>query len=80
MLSMRVLLCTQSCCHHHHLSPQLGGYAKQKTKLIDTKKHHLLMSGHPSPLSANKGHWFGNKHFSKTNFLLEQAGQIPIDW
>ena len=57
-----------------------GGFAKQKTKLIDTKKHHLLMSGHPSPLSANKGHWFGNKHFSKTNFLLEQAGQIPIDW
>jgi len=57
-----------------------GGYAKQKTKLIDTKKHQLLTSGHPSPLSANKGHWFGNKHFSKTNFLLEQAGQIPIDW
>jgi len=57
-----------------------GGYAKQKTKLIDTKKHQLLTSGHPSPLSANKGHWFGNKHFSKTNFLLEQAGQSPIDW
>ena len=57
-----------------------GGYAKQKIKLINTKKHHLLISGHPSPLSANKGHWFGNKHFSKTNFLLEQAGQIPIDW
>ena len=57
-----------------------GGFAKQKTKLIDAKKHHILTSGHPSPLSANKGYWFGNKHFSKTNFLLEQAGLKPIDW
>lgn len=57
-----------------------GGYAKQKIKLIDTNKHHVLTSGHPSPLSANKGHWFGNKHFSKTNLLLEQAGQAPIVW
>jgi uracil-DNA glycosylase len=57
-----------------------GGYAKQKIKLIDATKHHILTSGHPSPLSANKGHWFGNKHFSKTNFLLEQAGLKPIFW
>jgi uracil-DNA glycosylase len=57
-----------------------GGYAKQKMKLIDAKKHHILTSGHPSPLSANKGHWFGNKHFSKTNFLLVQAGFEPIVW
>jgi uracil-DNA glycosylase len=57
-----------------------GGFAKQKMKLIDFKKHHVLTSGHPSPLSANKGHWFGNKHFSKTNFLLEQAGLNPIVW
>lgn len=57
-----------------------GGYAKQKIKLIDTQKHYVLTSGHPSPLSANKGHWFGNKHFSKTNSLLEQAGQKPIVW
>ena len=57
-----------------------GGYAKQKIKLIDSSKHHILTSGHPSPLSANKGHWFGNKHFSKTNFLLDQAGQKPISW
>jgi len=57
-----------------------GGYAKQKIKLIDQSKHHILTSGHPSPLSANKGHWFGNKHFSKTNFLLEQAGLKPISW
>jgi len=57
-----------------------GGFAKQKIKLIDSKKHHILNSGHPSPLSANKGYWFGNKHFSKTNFLLEQAGFEPIAW
>ncbi|KJD32984.1 uracil-DNA glycosylase [Tamlana nanhaiensis] len=57
-----------------------GGYAKQKTKLIDVKKHHVLTSGHPSPLSANRGFWFGNKHFSKTNYLLEQASQLPVTW
>jgi uracil-DNA glycosylase len=57
-----------------------GGFAKQKTKLIDVKKHQILASGHPSPLSANRGYWFGNKHFSKTNFLLEQAFQSPVQW
>lgn len=57
-----------------------GSYAKKKVKLIDTTKHHVLTSGHPSPLSANRGYWFGNSHFSKTNFLLEQAGQKQVDW
>ena len=57
-----------------------GGYAKKKIRLIDSSKHHILTSGHPSPLSANRGFWFGNKHFSKTNSLLEQAGSKPIDW
>ncbi|MCB4808629.1 uracil-DNA glycosylase [Tamlana sp. 62-3] len=57
-----------------------GGYAKQKAKLIDTNKHHVLTSGHPSPLSANRGYWFGNKHFSKTNYLLEQVSQLPLIW
>lgn len=57
-----------------------GGFAKQKAKLINTKKHVILSSGHPSPLSANRGYWFGNKHFSKTNSLLEQAGLKPIVW
>src|SRR5690606_37411193 len=47
-----------------------GGYAKKKTALIDSQKHLILTSGHPSPLSANKGHWFGNKHFSRTNAYL----------
>lgn len=57
-----------------------GGYAKQKTKLIDKEKHQVLTSGHPSPLSANRGYWFGNKHFSKTNYLLEQVSQLPLIW
>ncbi|MCB0447791.1 MAG: uracil-DNA glycosylase, partial [Gelidibacter sp.] len=37
-----------------------GGFAKQKSKLIDTSKHKILATGHPSPLSANRGYWFGN--------------------
>ncbi len=57
-----------------------GGFAKQKAKLIDATKHRILTSGHPSPLSANRGYWFGNKHFSKTNSQLEQVGLKAIDW
>ncbi|SDT06984.1 uracil-DNA glycosylase [Winogradskyella sediminis] len=58
-----------------------GGYAKKKKKLIDTKKHIVLESGHPSPLSANRGYWFGNKHFSKTNYQLAQVDEkTVIDW
>jgi uracil-DNA glycosylase len=57
-----------------------GNYAKKKMKLINTAKHHVLVAGHPSPLSANRGLWFGNKHFSKTNYLLEQDGLPKIDW
>ena len=57
-----------------------GGYAKKKKTLIDHRKHHVLTSGHPSPLSANRGYWFGNKHFSKTNFLLQRAGLKQVAW
>jgi uracil-DNA glycosylase len=57
-----------------------GGYAKQKLKLIDGNKHFVLTSGHPSPLSANRGYWFGNGHFSKTNDYLTEKGKDPIDW
>lgn len=57
-----------------------GGFAKQKVKSIDAAKHSIITSGHPSPLSANRGYWFGNKCFSQTNFLLEQDGVSPIDW
>lgn len=57
-----------------------GGFAKKKIKLIDAKKHYVLTSGHPSPLSANRGYWFGNKHFSKTNYQLETNGLEPVEW
>jgi len=57
-----------------------GGYAKKKAALIDENKHFILASGHPSPLSANRGYWFGNKHFSKTNDLLLKLGKLPIAW
>lgn len=57
-----------------------GGYAKKKSRLIDTDKHLILTSGHPSPLSANRGYWFGNRHFSKTNAFLKEHGKKPIDW
>lgn len=57
-----------------------GGFAKKKTALIDANKHAILTCGHPSPLSANRGYWFGNKHFSKTNVLLQKMGKSPIQW
>lgn len=57
-----------------------GNYAQQKIKLIDEKKHIILKSGHPSPLSANRGLWFGNGHFGKVNELLAQQRKTPIDW
>jgi len=57
-----------------------GGYAKKKGRKIDHKKHLVLTSGHPSPLSANRGYWFGNKHFSKTNSYLKKIGQPQIKW
>ncbi len=57
-----------------------GGFAKSKAVLIDQRKHHILQSGHPSPMSANKGYWFGNKHFSKTNEFLRLKGLQEIEW
>lgn len=57
-----------------------GGFAKSKIKLIDETTHFVLVSGHPSPLSANRGHWFGNQHFSKTNKILNQIGKKEIEW
>ena len=57
-----------------------GGYAKKKGAKIDTAKHLVLSSGHPSPLSANRGYWFGNKHFSKTNSYLLKNKSSTINW
>ena len=57
-----------------------GSFAKKKIKLIDTSKHKILESGHPSPLSANRGYWFGNRHFSMCNKYLESFERNKIDW
>jgi uracil-DNA glycosylase len=57
-----------------------GGYAKKKGKKINPEKHCVLTSGHPSPLSANRGYWFGNKHFSKTNNYLKNSNLSIIKW
>ena len=57
-----------------------GGYAKKKEKLIFENNHLILKTGHPSPLSANRGYWFGNKHFSKCNSFLEKKDIEPIEW
>lgn len=57
-----------------------GGFAKKKGSKIDRSKHYVLETGHPSPLSANRGLWFGNKHFSKTNSFLTSKGKNPIQW
>jgi uracil-DNA glycosylase len=56
-----------------------GGYARKKLKLIDTKRHPVIQSAHPSPLSAHNG-FFGSRPFSKINAALEKLGQPPIDW
>ena len=57
-----------------------GNFAHQKGLKIDRNKHLVLESGHPSPMSANQGKWFGNKHFSTTNSYLESKGLKPINW
>lgn len=57
-----------------------GGYAQRKGRLIDTSRHGVLTAAHPSPLSANRGGWFGCRHFSATNAWLAEHGHAPIDW
>lgn len=56
-----------------------GRYAQEKTMFIDSMKHTVLTSAHPSPLSAKKG-FFGCRHFSKANEALVAAGKEPVDW
>ena len=56
-----------------------GKFAQNKENLIDITKHKVLKAAHPSPLSAYNG-FFGCRHFSKTNNLLREMGEQPIDW
>lgn len=57
-----------------------GGFAKKKGAKIDKAKHLVLETGHPSPLSANRGLWFANHHFSQTNNYLLSRGKEAILW
>ena len=56
-----------------------GAYALKKGSFIDIRRHHVLQSPHPSPLSASRG-FFGCGHFSKVNELLRKQGKTEIDW
>ncbi|KAI8819819.1 uracil-DNA glycosylase-like protein, partial [Fimicolochytrium jonesii] len=57
-----------------------GAFAQKKGTSIDKKKHLVLMSKHPSPMSANQGGWFGCKHFSKANEWLKERGLTEVNW
>ncbi|WP_281239671.1 uracil-DNA glycosylase [Flavobacterium praedii] len=57
-----------------------GSFAQKKGAKIDRNKHLVLESGHPSPMSANQGKWFGNKHFSQANIYLKSNKLEPIYW
>lgn len=56
-----------------------GSHARQKKALIDSSRHLVLESPHPSPLSAHRG-FFGNHHFSRANAFLVDHGRTPVDW
>ncbi|MGL5651059.1 MAG: uracil-DNA glycosylase [Paraclostridium sp.] len=56
-----------------------GNNARSKKKLIDTNRHYIIESAHPSPLSASRG-FFGSKPFSQVNDILIKLGKEPIDW
>lgn len=58
-----------------------GNFAKKKKKLITNPDNHLILeASHPSPLSANKGGWFGCKHFTKANSYLIEKGKESVKW
>ena len=56
-----------------------GRFAQNKRELIDESRHHVLTAAHPSPFSADKG-FFGCKHFSRANEILEKQGLSPVNW
>lgn len=56
-----------------------GSYAQKKGAIIDSRKHCILQSPHPSPLSAHRG-FLGNRHFSQCNHYLKTQGREEIDW
>lgn len=67
--------------HRHHLVYMLwGGFARSKAYMIDKQNNLVLESVHPSPLSANRGGWFGQHQFSRANKYLSEQGLQPIVW
>ena len=67
--------------HREHIVYMLwGGYARSKRGFIDGSKNLILESVHPSPLSANRGGWFGQHQFSRCNAYLKANGEEEIDW
>ena len=67
--------------HREHIVFMLwGGFARSKKRLIDVNRHCIIESVHPSPLSANRGGWFGQHQFSRCNAYLAQQGLDEIDW
>ncbi|MDF2690682.1 MAG: Uracil-DNA glycosylase [Gammaproteobacteria bacterium] len=65
--------------HRHVVFLLWGSYAQNKGAIIDTDKHLVLQSAHPSPFSVHRG-FFGNGHFKKTNEYLQLHGHAPINW
>ena len=66
--------------HREHVVFMLwGGFARSKKRLIDANRHCIIESVHPSPLSANRGGWFGQHQFSRCNAYLKQQGLDEID-
>lgn len=57
-----------------------GNYAIEKSKYIDLEKHHIIKGKHPSPLSANRGGFFGEKYFSRCNEILKNKNIPEINW
>jgi len=55
-----------------------GRYARDKGAIVDPTRHHVLQAAHPSPLA--RGAFFGSRHFSQTNALLQAQGKAPINW
>ncbi|MBR6842667.1 MAG: uracil-DNA glycosylase [Prevotella sp.] len=67
--------------HREHIVYMLwGGYARSKAYMIDKNRNLVLESVHPSPLSANRGGWFGLHQFSRCNQYLQENGMTPIVW
>ena len=66
--------------HHPIVFMLWGTSARKLKKLLHNPSHLILESVHPSPLSANRGGWFGNHHFSRANAYLQENGIAPINW